>query len=53
MSTRSLRMRQNISSMLQDIRAMRHTEIDYITGYLLKRAGHTALPLRKTAVCLS
>lgn len=28
----------NISSMLQDIRAMRHTECDYITGYLLKRA---------------
>lgn len=28
----------NISSMLQDIRAMRHTEIDYITGFLLKRA---------------
>ncbi|POP46760.1 2-dehydropantoate 2-reductase [Superficieibacter electus] len=28
----------NISSMLQDIRSQRHTEIDYITGYLLKRA---------------
>lgn len=28
----------NISSMFQDIRAMRRTEIDYITGFLLRRA---------------
>ncbi|KFK97602.1 MULTISPECIES: 2-dehydropantoate 2-reductase [unclassified Serratia (in: enterobacteria)] len=35
----------NISSMLQDIRAQRHTEIDYITGYLLRRGRSHGIPL--------
>ncbi len=36
---------ENTSSMLQDIRAQRHTEIDYITGYLLQRARAHGLAL--------
>ncbi|RLM27753.1 2-dehydropantoate 2-reductase [Brenneria alni] len=35
----------NTSSMLQDILAQRHTEIDYITGYLLQRARIHGLTL--------
>ena len=36
---------ENISSMLQDIRTLRHTEIDYITGFLLKRARAHGIPV--------
>lgn len=36
---------QNISSMLQDIRAKRETEIDFINGYLLNRAKTINYPL--------
>lgn len=35
---------ENTSSMLQDIREERHTEIDYITGYLLRRARANGIP---------
>jgi len=35
----------NISSMLQDIREQRHTEIDYITGYLVRRARINGIPV--------
>lgn len=35
----------NVSSMLQDIRAQRHTEIDYISGYLLRRGRRHGLAL--------
>lgn len=36
---------QNFSSMQQDITAQRHTEIDYITGFLLQRAKYHGLTL--------
>lgn len=39
----------NISSMLQDVRAERQTEIDYITGYLLKRARAHGLSVPENA----
>lgn len=39
----------NISSMLQDIRAQRHTEIDYITGFLLNRARAHGLSVPENA----
>lgn len=40
---------ENISSMLQDIRAQRHTEIDYITGFLLNRARAHGLSVPENA----
>jgi 2-dehydropantoate 2-reductase len=35
----------NHSSMLQDIRTQRHTEVDYITGYVLRRGRSHGLQL--------
>ncbi len=43
---------ENISSMLQDIRALRHTEIDYINGFLYAAPARMGLPYRKTPACL-
>ena len=39
----------NVSSMLQDIRAQRRTEIDYITGYLLQRARAQGIAVPENA----
>ncbi|MEH6449468.1 MAG: 2-dehydropantoate 2-reductase [Oleispira sp.] len=38
---------KNISSMLQDVRALRKTEIDFINGYLLNKAKTINYPLPK------
>ncbi|MDM3733682.1 2-dehydropantoate 2-reductase, partial [Proteus mirabilis] len=35
----------NYSSMYQDVKYQRHTEIDYITVYLLRRASEQGLVL--------
>lgn len=35
----------NLSSMLQDLRAGRRTEMDWLTGYLLERAGRAGVDL--------
>ncbi len=43
---------ENISSMLQDIRALRHTEIDYINGFSYAAPARMGLPYRKTPACL-
>jgi len=40
---------ENYSSMLQDIRHQRHTEIDYITGYLIRRARSHGMQLPHNA----
>ena len=39
--------------MLQHIRALRHTEIDYITGFLSAAPAPTGSPYRKTPACLN
>lgn len=41
---------ENISSMLQDVRAGRPTEIDAISGEILRRAAAAALPVPRTRV---
>ena len=44
---------ENTSSMLQDILAQRHTEIDYITGYLLNAPEPTVSPYLRIPACLN
>jgi 2-dehydropantoate 2-reductase len=43
---------ENISSMLQDVRAQRKTEIDAISGEIVRRADAAALPVPRTRVIL-
>lgn len=43
---------ENISSMLQDVRARRMTEIDAISGEIIRRAEAAALPVPRTRVIL-
>lgn len=42
--------KDNISSMLQDVRAKRRTEIDAISGEIMRRAQLSALPTPRTRV---
>ncbi len=42
--------KDNISSMLQDVRAAKRTEIDAITGEILERAQTAALPIPRSRV---
>ncbi|MCC6152642.1 MAG: hypothetical protein IT367_02730 [Candidatus Hydrogenedentes bacterium] len=41
---------ENISSMLQDVRAGRTTEIDALSGEIVRRAQLSALPTPRTRV---
>ncbi|MBD2779514.1 2-dehydropantoate 2-reductase [Xenorhabdus szentirmaii] len=41
---------ENYSSMLQDIQAQRHTEIDYITGFLIRKARIHGLTISENTI---